>query len=236
MKAFLLAAGLGTRLRPITNSIPKCLVPIAGKPLLEWWFELLELHNVNEVLINLHYFSDRVKEFVESYNGKLKIHLFQEDVLIGSAGTLRANKEFVKGEDFFFVLYADNLTNFNLTKFAEFHKMKKMPFSMALFRTPKPTACGIATLNDNDIVVEFTEKPIEPKSNLANAGVYVATPEVLDMIPQKDLADIGFDLLPQLQGKMAGMEIADYLIDIGTLENLACAEKEWPNILKQSKA
>ncbi len=235
MKAFLLAAGLGTRLRPLTNSIPKCLVPIAGKPLLQWWFELLELHHVDEVLINLHYFSDRVREFAESYKGNLKIRLFHEETLLGSAGTLAANKEFVKDEKSFLILYADNLTNFNLSEFAKFHESKNVPFSMALFRAANPTACGIAELNNENIIVEFVEKPKEPKSDLANAGIYIAAPEVLDLIPDLDLADIGFHLLPQLQGKMAGMEIKDYLIDIGTLESLAKAEKDWPVIIGKKK-
>jgi mannose-1-phosphate guanylyltransferase len=236
MKAFLLAAGLGTRLRPITNSIPKCLVPISGKPLLQWWFELLEFHKVDEVLINLHYFADEVRKFAESYQGNLKIHLFYEDNLLGSAGTLRANKEFVKNEESFFILYADNLTDFNLSDFLEFHNSKKMPFSMALFRAANPQACGIATLDSENIIVEFTEKPKEPKSDLANAGIYIASPEVLELIPELNLADIGFHLLPQLEGKMAGLEIKDYLIDIGTLENLSRAEAEWPTILRQKKA
>lgn len=235
MKAFLLAAGLGTRLRPLTNTIPKCLVPIAGKPLLQWWFELLEFHNVDEVLINLHYFSDKVKDFAESYKGKLKIHLFFEETLLGSAGTLAANKEFVKDEKAFYVLYADNLTNFNLSEFAKFHESKSVPFSMALFRASNPSACGIASLNDDGIIVEFIEKPKAPKSDLANAGIYIATPEVLELIPQSDLVDIGFHLLPQLQGKMAGLEIKDYLIDIGTLESLARAEKDWPTVLEKRK-
>lgn len=235
MKAFLLAAGLGTRLRPLTNTIPKCLVPIAGKPLLQWWFELLEFHNVDEVLINLHYFSDKVRDFAESYKGKLKVRLFFEETLLGSAGTLAANKEFVKDEKSFFVLYADNLTNFNLSEFAKFHESKNVPFSMALFRASNPSACGIASLNENGIIVEFIEKPKEPKSDLANAGIYIATPEILELIPQLDLVDIGFHLLPQLQGKMAGLEIKDYLIDIGTLESLARAEKDWPTVLEKKK-
>jgi mannose-1-phosphate guanylyltransferase len=235
MKAYLLAAGLGSRLRPITDTIPKCLVPICGKPLLGWWFDLLEKHNVTDVMINLHYFSDKVRAYCESYTGKLKIHFFYEENLLGSAGTLRENKEFVKDEKSFFILYADNLTNFNLSAFAQFHEQKKRPFSMALFRTPNPTACGIADLNDDQIIVEFEEKPKVPKSNLANAGIYMASPEVLELIPNLELTDIGFHMLPLLQGQMAGMEINDYLLDIGTLENLSKAEMDWPLILKREE-
>lgn len=237
MKAYLLAAGLGTRLRPITNTITKCLVPICDKPLLGWWIDLFEQHGVTDVLINLHHFPEQVKTFLGSNSGGVKFEYYFEETLIGSGGTLRENKSFVKGEDSFCVFYADNLTNINLSKFVEYHKEKKQIFSMALFRSPNSTACGIALLDENGTIVDFEEKPKQPKSNLANAGVYVAHPDVLDLIPNLELTDIGFHLLPKLIGKMAGWEINDYLIDIGTIESLQRAEVDWVNITNfESKA
>jgi mannose-1-phosphate guanylyltransferase len=234
MKAFLLAAGLGTRLKPITNEIPKCLVPINGKPLLEWWIKLLENHDVSEVLINLHHFPEQVKEFLSLHSNNVKFHFYFEEILLGSAGTLRMNKNFVKGEKEFYILYADNLTNINLTKFRNFHHTHSHPFSMALFHSQNPKACGIAELNNEGVVIDFEEKPKNPKSNLANAGIFISSPDVLEMIPDNDLTDIGFDLIPKLVGKMKGWITSDFLLDIGTLENLKKAEAEWLNINRRN--
>lgn len=232
MKAFLLAAGLGTRLKPITNSIPKCLVDICGKPLLGWWIDLFQKHAINKVLINLHHFSEQVIYFIESYNHNLSIEYFYEERLLGSGGTLRANKDFVKEESSFFICYADNLTNYNLTEFFNFHKSKMSDFSMSLFKTDQPTAKGIALLNSDNVIIDFEEKPKKPKSEMANAGIYISSPRILDFITNDQTTDIGFDLLPKLVGRMTGWKTSDYLIDIGTYKDLEKAKIEWEKILK----
>lgn len=228
MKAFLLAAGLGTRLRPLTNYIPKCLVPIDDKPLLGHWMDLMEKHGITEVLINVHHFGDKVKAFIKKQKSHaIHFEMYEEIELLGSGGTLRENKDFVKGEEDFFILYADNLTNINLTAFKTYHQLKKQPFTMALNRVEQPHRCGIAALNEQGMITSFVEKPLNPLSNLANAGIYMAKPDILDMIPIKKNTDIGYDLLPRLIGKMAGWEMTDYLMDVGTIENLNRAEREW---------
>ena len=227
MKAFLLAAGLGTRLKPLTNDKPKCLIPIAGQPLLAWWLDLLLRHGVDEVLINTHHLPEQVTAFVQPWTARLRITLAHEPALLGSAGTLRAHADFVHGEHAFFVLYADNLTDYNLSDFWTFHRRHGGLLSMALFRTNIPQQCGIAELNSDDQVVAFEEKPLRPRSNLANAGLYVASPAVLPLIPDLPVADIGFHLLPQLVGRMYGWHPDAFLMDIGTLENLHRAEALW---------
>lgn len=232
MKAFLLAAGLGTRLKPITDKIPKCLVKIFNKPLLGWWIDLMAMHGINEVLINLHPFPHQVKNFIENYNRKIKFNYFYEEKLLGSGGTIRENKDFIKNEKDFFIFYADNLTNYNLSAFLEFHRSNKQIFSMALFKTKFPKSCGISVLNNENLIVDFEEKPKEPKSNLANAGLYIASPQIIDLIPDYELTDIGFHLLPKLVNKMNGWETGDYLIDIGTKQNLEKANQEWSQIIK----
>lgn len=235
MKAFLLAAGLGTRLHPITHTIPKCLVPVAGKPLINWWFELLEKNGVNEVLINLHHLPEKVTDHIRSLSLNLKIVFAEEEVLQGSAGTLWTNRSFVAGEKNFFVLYADNLTSVNLNEMKLFHEAGDHPLTMALFTTPRPSQCGIVQLDHQNVVVDFVEKPLHPLSDLANAGMYIMQPEVLELIDGEHLPkDIGFDLLPALVGKMRGWKMNDYLIDIGTHENLQKANEEWPLILRSS--
>ena len=228
MKAFLLAAGLGTRLRPLTHNTPKCLIPINGKPLLEYWIELMGKHGITEVLISLHHLADKVINFIRNHESQSVTFQFYKEVeLLGSGGSLRENKDFVSGEESFFILYADNLTNINLTELLEYHKLKEQLFTMALNRVEDPHRCGIAELDQNGIVTSFIEKPKNPKSNLANAGIYVAKPEILDLLSTTKIADIGYDLLPQLIGRMAGWETKDYLIDIGTFENLNRAGREW---------
>jgi mannose-1-phosphate guanylyltransferase len=232
MKAFLLTAGLGTRLHPITLTIPKCLVPIAGKPLINWWFESMQKAGVTEVLINLHHLPDLVMAHVNALDTPIKVEFSYEPVLLGSAGTLRANKNFVQDQKAFFIIYADNLTNTSLSNLYDFHVAQPQDFSMALFETNNPRGCGIVSLNEYFTVTHFEEKPANPVSNLANAGLYVASPKIISLIdPAKTPADIGFDLLPLLVGKMSGYKINDYLIDIGTHNNLEKARQDWPLLI-----
>lgn len=230
MKAFLLAAGYGTRLRPLTNTIPKCLVPICGKPLLEWWMNLFEKYGVEEVIINTHYLADAVRNFIKNYNKKnqnLKLIEFYEPELLGSGGTILANRAFVESENEFLICYADNLTNLNLKKLVEFHKTQNALLTMGLFYTNKPKECGIAAIDENGLIYEFVEKPQFPKSNLANAGVYVTNSNIFKYIPFKQPCDFGKDVLPKLVNKMYGYQIKDYLLDIGNLDNYEKAQKEW---------
>ena len=105
MKAFLLTAGLGTRLMPITNTLPKCLIEIGGKPLIHWWFGAMQQAGITEVLINLHHFPQQVKDFVTTIETSIKVHYFMEETLLGSAGTLLANYDFVKNENSLFIIY-----------------------------------------------------------------------------------------------------------------------------------
>lgn len=231
MKAFLLAAGFGTRLRPITDTTPKCMVPIKGHPLLGWWLKLLREHGVTEVLINTHYLPEPVREYITAYNKKktgLTVYETYEPQLLGSGGTIRANREFVEGEDSFLICYADNLTDANLTAFQDFHRKHDAILSMTLFRTNVPEQCGIAELDGDDRIVAFVEKPERPKSNLANAGIYIADRRIFDYLSsEKDLLDLGKDVLPPLVGRMYGWNTDGYLIDIGTMENYKRANGEW---------
>jgi len=231
MKAFLLAAGLGTRLRPLTDNVPKCLVPVCSKPLLQWWIDLLEQHNITEVLINLHYLSEQVKDFIDSNKTKIKFTCVYEEELLGSAGTLIKNRDFINKNEDFFICYADNLTNYNLSSMLKFHQEKYSLFTMALFETNKPESCGIVEINENNKVISFNEKPSHPKSNLANAGIYIANKKIFNYLPISNLKDIGYDMLPLIINKMYAWKSNKYLIDIGTLGNLDKAEKEWPKIL-----
>lgn len=233
MKAFLLAAGLGTRLRPLTSRTPKCLISINGVPLLSIWLDLLSKHGVAEVILNTHYLADQVHNYIAKHNDMGKkpyIWEFYEKKLLGSGGTVLKNQEFIASEKDFLICYADNLTNINLSKFIMAHRNYRGLFTMALFRAPHPEQCGIAELNREGRIVSFTEKPKSPKSKLANAGVYVATPQIFKYFPEQNVIDFGKDVLPKMIGKMYGYEIHDYLLDIGTPETYKQGQEEWAEI------
>jgi len=228
VKAYLLAAGEGTRLGQLTKTVPKCLVPIKGKPLLHYWLRLCERHDISHLLINLHHLPHLVEQFLDSASYRLKIKTFYEEKLLGSAGTIAVNRDFVAGEEAFFILYADNLTDVNLQKMHKFHMNHGGICTIGLFKANNPKECGIAELNADGLVVDFVEKPDHPKSDLANAGVYIASPEIFDYIPNQKVVDLGFDVLPRLTGKMYGYLITEYLLDVGTWENYKKAQKEFP--------
>ena len=232
LKAFLLAAGLGTRLRPLTEHTPKCLVPINGKPLMEYWFELFRKYGVDEVLVNTHYLRDQVGAYIKKHNasGELpKVKAVYEAELLGSGGTVKMNEDFVDGEEDFLICYADNLTSANLEKLCKLHKEKQCILTMGLFRASNPKECGIAELDENGRIVSFIEKPEVPKSNLSNGGIYVVSREIFSYIPE-GFSDFGKDVLPKLVGKMYGSEIEEYLLDIGTPEKYQKAQIDAKNL------
>jgi mannose-1-phosphate guanylyltransferase len=230
MKAFILAAGSGTRLRPLTDTVPKCLLPIQGVPLLQIWLENCRVAGINEVLVNVHSHGERIKEFVKIQTGPVRVHIAEEKHLLGSAGTLAENLGFVAGEEAFFVLYGDVLTNVSLADMLAFHARKDMLATLGIYRVPDPSQCGIVTADQDGIVRSFVEKPAHSASNWAFSGVMVASPKVLDSVPANRPADIGFHLLPRLTGKMTAYAIADYLLDIGTLDTYRAAQSSWPGL------
>jgi mannose-1-phosphate guanylyltransferase len=227
MKAFLLAAGLGTRLRPITNSTPKCLLRIGEAPLLDIWLDALASAGVHEVLINLHHLAAVVRSHVSARSGPPAVRLVEEPELLGSAGTLLANRDFVEDEEMFLAVNADNLTDFNLGVLIDAHRAGGAIATLSLFRSPRPSECGVVAVEDGR-VVGYVEKPADPPSDLANAGMYAFHPGVLDVIAGGPPKDIGYDLLPQLVGRARAVTIEGcYFIDIGTPAALERARHEW---------
>jgi mannose-1-phosphate guanylyltransferase len=232
MKAFLLAAGHGTRLRPLTDTIPKCLVPIRGVPLLQIWLELCRRHGINQILINVHAHSEAVRSFLREHcNDDLKVIVSEEKVLLGSAGTLLANRNWVDSDPFFWVFYADVLTTANLAPLRDIHERNANHLaSLAVCEVPDPRRCGIVSLDEEGIVRDFVEKPENPLGRLAFSGLMIARRQFLDLIPTEGLADIGFHVLPKLIGRMSAVTLKDYLLDIGTMENYQLAQETWPGV------
>jgi mannose-1-phosphate guanylyltransferase len=162
MEAFLLAAGLGTRLRPLTETVPKCLVPIAGRPLLHYWFVLLAHHGITEVLLNLHHLPDLVRDYLDREPPPVEVTTSYEEELLESAGTVRANADCMGDDHTFLVAYADNFTDADLIAMITSQRRHDPPLVLGLFRTDRPTECGIATMDAHGMVVAFEERPTAP--------------------------------------------------------------------------
>src|SRR3990170_3900836 len=156
-KALLLAGGLGTRLKPLTDHTPKCLVPIVGRPLLDYWFDAFAAAGIHDVLINTHHLREKVRTYIDQRNahGVFTITESYERKLLGSAGTIHANRDFIADGDTALVVYADNLSNVDLLRFFQFHHLHGDAMTMLLFRSPNPEKCGIAQLDSDSRVVEF---------------------------------------------------------------------------------
>ena len=239
MKAFLLAAGRGTRLRPHTDGVPKCLMPIHGKPLLQIWLELLERSGISAVLVNTHHLAEQVETFLAARQREspMDIRTVYEPRLLGSAGTIWARRGFVRGSQPFVIAYADTLSDIDLGRMLTVHRgyqRRGAVLTMGLMPAPDPRACGIAVLDGHNRIIQFTEKPKHPVSNLANGGIYIASPEIFSyfdgfkkMMNQR-ATDLGHDLLPRLVGRMYGYPIREYACDIGTPAAYRRALAEWP--------
>lgn len=230
MKAFLLAAGHGTRLRPLTDDRPKCLLPIQGVSMLEIWLEVCRRNGIDELLVNLHAHADVVREELSRHHHEngLKVQLSEEKSLLGSAGTLRLNRDWVKSEPEFWILYADVLTNLNLGKMMDFHRERHPAATMGLYEVNQPQRCGVVAFDKNNVVLEFVEKPLHPKTRWAFSGILIGTRQLLDEIPPDLPVDLGFSVLPKLAGRMLAYPIDDYLLDIGTPETYEEAQRTWP--------
>jgi len=230
MKAFLLSAGNGTRLRPLTDNIPKCLVEVNKKPLLYWWTRLFEKYGVDTVLINTHHLSDQVVDYVSKSKSKFHWNILYEQILLGSAGTIAEHREWVSKEQYFLIVYSDVLTNCNLKRVVEYHEATGSEFTMVVAPVKEPWEKGIVEVGEGGIVTSFAEKPRKPKSNIANMGIYVCSPSIIKDIPNIRPCDIGIGLLPRLVGKARAYFSNEYFCDIGTVENLKKANDEFSGI------
>ena len=153
MRALLLAAGLGTRLRPLTNYLPKCLVPIHDRPLLDYWLETLVNGGVSEILINTHYFAPLVVEFLKRSEWTHRVTVVHAEHLLGTGGTVLKNRSFFQNEAFL-IAHADNLTIFDMPAFATHHTCRPVDteLTMMVFETPDPQSCGIVELDERGAV------------------------------------------------------------------------------------
>ena len=234
VKVLVLAAGMGERLRPLTETVPKCLVPIAGRPLLDYWFGRFGEAGLRDVMINTHHLRDQVRTYIDGVNrtGRFRVTEAHERQLLGSAGTIHANPHFVDDAEHCLIVYADNLSNVDLREMIRVHDSHDYPLTMMLFRTPRPRESGIVELDGSGVIVDFVEKPPRPKSDLANAGVYVVNADAYREIAAADKRDLGLHVLPSFVGRMRGWVWDGYHLDIGDPESLERARADGPRVFR----
>ncbi|NJK41891.1 MAG: NDP-sugar synthase [Acaryochloridaceae cyanobacterium SU_2_1] len=213
MKAMILAAGKGTRIRPITFTIPKPMIPIMQKPVMEFLVELLRHHNFDQIMVNVshlaheieNYFRDGQRFGVEiaySFEGRIEDGHLIGDAL-GSAGGMRRIQDFSPFfDDTFIVLCGDALIDLDLTAAVAWHRQQGS-IATIVMKTVDPqdvSSYGVVVTDDQGRVQSFQEKPKvdEALSNTINTGIYIFEPEVLDLIPSGQQFDIGSDLFPKL--------------------------------------
>jgi mannose-1-phosphate guanylyltransferase len=228
VKAFLLAAGMGTRLRPITYTTPKCMLSIDRRPLLDIWLDAFDRADVDEVLVNLHHLPEVVRDHLAGRNAPPEVRTFFEPTLLGSAGTLLANRQWIERDDLFLACNADNLTDFDLRSLVAAHREHDAIATLAVFHSANPSAGGVVELDTGSRITGYTEKPREPVSDLVNAGIYAFQPSVLDEIDNAPPRDIGYDLLPRLVGRARAVPVEGYFRDVGTADDYRRAREEWP--------
>jgi len=232
MKAMVLAAGEGTRLRPLTLETPKVLLPVGAKPLIEYILAWLKKHGMREIAINLCYLGDKIKHFLgDGSQLGVKLYYSHEEIALGTAGGVKRMEHFFSNT--FVVACGDILTDFDLTAMIKFHRQKAALATLALVEVSNPWEVGIVVKDETGRVVSFVEKPPRGTelSNMASAGIYVLEREVFNHIPSQSFCDFGGDIFPKLiQGNLPVygyvLHPEDYWIDIGTLEKYQQANRD----------
>jgi len=227
MKALLLAAGIGSRLRPLTLDWPKCLMPIIGRPLLEYWLCMLQKNGISDTLVNVHHHRPLVEEFLRRACFRNWVSSTYEPVLLGTAGTLLKNLAQFRNQSTL-LIHADNWCQCDFSEFLRFH-VEERPndtvMTMMTFRTESPESCGIVELNDLGVIVGYHEKIPDPPGDLANGAVYILEPEILDWLDQHPLnTDFSTQVIPYFVGRIATWENTGIHRDIGTVESLLSAQ------------
>ena len=231
MKALLLAAGEGTRLRPLTEHCPKPMLPVGGIPMLEHLVNLVAQHGVTDVAINLHYKPESiVRHFGGGRRFGVSITYSFEPELLGSAGAARQLDWFL--DETFFVLYGDVLTDLDLTALAQQHADTGAAATLALYEVEDPSRCGMVETDGDGRVERFIEKPPRGEADdlLANAGVYVVEPSLLSFIPKGRAYDFGHDVFPAALLRnvpLSAQATSAYVLDIGSPERYAQAQADF---------
>lgn len=222
MKAIIMAGGEGTRLRPLTCTRPKPMVPVLNRPCMEHIINLLRNHGISEIGVTLQFLPEKIQDFFGS--GKrlgVRIKYFIEDVPLGTAGSVKNAESFL--DETFIVISGDALTDCDLQKAVAFHKEKKALATLVLTKVTCPLEYGVVIADREGRIMRFLEKPGwgEVFSDTVNTGIYILEPELLNYIEQGKMVDFSKDLYPMLlaAGKPVYAFVTDgYWCDIGTID------------------
>ncbi len=228
-KAVILAGGKGTRLRPITYEIPKPMVPVQGRPILEHLINLLRKYDIRDVTLSIGYLGEKVKEyFGDGSKWGIKIRYVEEKEPLGTAGSLYYAREWL--DEPFIMLNGDNLINIDLLSFFHFHKKHGGLATIALTTVEDPTSFGVAVL-EGPRITRFVEKPKVPISNLISVGVYVLEPAVINMLDGKPTS-MEYDIFPKIleKGKLMGYPFEGQWLPTDNTERYERAIREWRGI------
>lgn len=220
MKALLIAGGFGTRMRPLTYTRPKHLLPIANRPHIEHVFDLLQKHGINECVLLTSYLAESFEETVSNASARgMTIEVAHEEVALGTAGALKNAADLI-GDETFVGMNGDVLTAADLGSLIEFHRSKSAAATILLTPVDDPSQFGVVPTDDRGKVEAFIEKPPkeEAPTNLINAGVYVIEASVLDLIPEGRESSAERELFPELvaEGSLFAIATEEYWIDVGT--------------------
>ncbi len=241
MKAMILCAGKGTRLRPMTLDTPKPMIPLVDKPILQYIVEHLRKHDVNDIAVNLSYLPEKIADYFRdgaahgvrmfySYEGELKDGVFEGTALGSAGGMMKIQAETGFFDDTFIVMCGDAAVNMDISRLVREHKERNALATIVL-KNVEPhevSKYGIVALDDNGRIQQFQEKP-EPSeaiSTLANTGIYIFEPEIFDHIPTNQEYDLGGDLFPklcELTDRFYGASDDFEWLDIGNLKDFRTA-------------
>ncbi|WP_443645048.1 nucleotidyltransferase family protein [Candidatus Ponderosibacter sp. Uisw_141_02] len=223
MRCFLLAAGLGLRLRPITINTPKCLVNVDGKPLLQFWLQRLSEQGFGPFLINSHYLHNKVSQFLQNTDLGIDVKLVFEENLKGTAGSIADNLNFFKDGPGL-VMHADNYAKVDFSALRDAYDTRPENCSVVALThsTSTPETCGIFLLDEHRIVKKIYEKEVTPMGNIANSAIFILSPEAMLEIKRNYSHHVDFskETLPKFLGRILSVQHSGFFVDVGTPENL----------------
>lgn len=231
MKAMILAAGVGSRLHPLTHTTPKPLVPVVNRPVIEHIIALLQRHGFTDIIINVYHLADQIMSYLgDGSRFGVRITYSEEDRLWGDAGSVKRCEDFF-GDETFLVIGGDDLADIDLTRFLENHKQKNALASIALSLVDDPAEYGIVLMSEEGRITRFLEKPRGEVifSNTANTGIYLFEPEALELIPRNTFYLFGktfFPLMLEQRRPIFGYLTAGYWMDVGNLEMYLRAHRD----------
>lgn len=235
MNAMVLAAGKGVRLYPLTVTVPKPMLPVAGRPVLAHIIEWLWRHGIHQVAINLHYHPEVIREYFDNVSWRgVEIIYSEEMELLGTAGGVKKMEAFFG--DPFLVVYGDVLTDLDLGALLAFHQFRcgSPHATLALDRREDSAQCGVVEIDRDGRIQDFIEKPPSEsiRSPWVNSGIIILDRTLLETIPSGRFCDFGRDVFPGwLRSGVAlygwRMPESSYLIDMGTPDKLAQANRDW---------